>query len=362
MLKHVHISPCRSRADSMSLCSSTSHSSLGGSPPEALSSRSSSYSSLNEAIPNTAAIKVYARCLRPDIEYKTLSITFSTTSYEVIQALLAKFRMRHKDPKLFYLTMEVAVRRAGIRSTLVLDDDARPAELQSCHPKGDSRFALQARQGGLVKIYDGVLMTGSQYKSLHISEKTTVDDLVQILLNCYNSKERKELFSIYVVRPSEEFQRKLHHEDLPLQVQQSWGSNSDAHFRLHRNPDRHRPRRKLGLQEQWCSDLGLPSPTTQPHLLRTFEHQLPPALPRRDPSGLLRQQQPIRAHISNVPIRHYVQTTTNIINSSLFNNNNYKSRSSRSSAILEETIPHFQALQIAKPVHSYKEYENYLFI
>lgn len=89
----------------------------------------------------------------------------------------------------------------------------------------------------------------SKYKSLHISEKTSVDDLIQILLNCYNSKERKELFSIYVVRPSEEYQRKLHHEDLPLQVQQSWGSHSDAHFRLQRNPYRDRPKRKHGVSK-----------------------------------------------------------------------------------------------------------------
>ena len=42
----------------------------------------------------------------------------------------------------------------------MLDEDARPAVLQSCHPRGDSRFSLQTRRGGLVKIYDSVLMSG----------------------------------------------------------------------------------------------------------------------------------------------------------------------------------------------------------
>jgi hypothetical protein len=60
-------------------------------------------------------IKVYARCLRPDIEYKTLSITFQTTCREVVTSLLNKYRMRHRDPNLFYLTMEVTVRKAGKR-------------------------------------------------------------------------------------------------------------------------------------------------------------------------------------------------------------------------------------------------------
>lgn len=85
-------------------------------------------------------IKVYANCLRPDIEYKTLSITYETTCREVVQNLLNKYRMRHRDPRLFYLTMEVTVRRANVRTVLPLDEDARPAVLQSCHPRGDSRY------------------------------------------------------------------------------------------------------------------------------------------------------------------------------------------------------------------------------
>lgn len=50
--------------------------------------------------------------------------------------------MRHRDPRLFFLSMEVSVRRAGVRTILNLDDDARPALLQACQPKGDSRFLL----------------------------------------------------------------------------------------------------------------------------------------------------------------------------------------------------------------------------
>lgn len=85
-------------------------------------------------------IKVYANCLRPDIEYKTLCITYETTCREIIQNLLNKYRMRHRDPRLYYLTMEVTVRRPNVRTILPLDEDARPAVLQSCHPRGDSRY------------------------------------------------------------------------------------------------------------------------------------------------------------------------------------------------------------------------------
>jgi hypothetical protein len=111
-----------------------------------------------------------------------------------------------------------------------------------------------------------------------------------------------------------------------------------------------------------------------PSSFRTFEQQLPPALPRRDPSGLLRQQ-PITAHISytptRVPVRHFptsssatnLSSNNNHYNNTHFTNNNIVvKRSSRTSALLEDTIPQFQALQIAKPINPHKEYENYFYI
>ncbi|KAF7280384.1 hypothetical protein GWI33_006115 [Rhynchophorus ferrugineus] len=182
-------------------------------------------------------IKVYAKCLRPDIEYKTLSITFQTTCKEVVGTLLGKYKMKHRDPKLFYLSMEVTVRKAGVRTHLALDDEARPAVLQSCHPKGDSKFSLQTRRGGLIKVHDSALNSNSQYKSLLISARTTVDDVLALILNCYNSKEPVEQFSLYEVNPAREQQRKLHPDDRPLKVQQGWLSSHECNFLIRRNPD-----------------------------------------------------------------------------------------------------------------------------
>lgn len=50
--------------------------------------------------------------------------------------------MRQRDARLFYLSMEVTVRKAGVKTILALDDNARPAILQACHPKGDSRLDI----------------------------------------------------------------------------------------------------------------------------------------------------------------------------------------------------------------------------
>lgn len=188
---------------------------------------------------HTTPIKVYASVLRSDIEYITLSISTKTSSKDVIHMALNKYRMKHRDPNLFFLTMEVGIRRTGLplRTVMVLDDEARPAELQSCHPLGHSKFSLQIRRGGLVKIYDSCLMAGSQYKGLLISERTTVVELIQLLLNCYNSKERASKFSLFEICKNSSFERQLHSADYPLLVQQEWPSQDGYAFRVKRNAE-----------------------------------------------------------------------------------------------------------------------------
>ncbi|XP_050529186.1 uncharacterized protein LOC126898831 [Daktulosphaira vitifoliae] len=228
MLKHVHRAK---NSDTVSIVS-TSNSFLA--QEHSMSSRCSSVSSLNISNPVTT-IKVYTNCLRADLEYKTLGLAYSTTCSEVISILLKKYRMRHRDPNLFYMTMEINLRKIGLRTVFVLDNEACPAVLQSCHPQGESRFCLQSKTGGLVKVYDGELMPGSKYKSLLISDRTTIDELIRILLNCCSSKEQVEQFSLYEVSKSEEYQRKLHHDDLPLKVQCCWPFDSDYYFLLKRN-------------------------------------------------------------------------------------------------------------------------------
>ncbi|XP_044315692.1 uncharacterized protein LOC108040879 [Drosophila rhopaloa] len=254
MLKHVQISPLRNRSDSVSLRSSSHASSCASSmcgspePPTELQrtpSRASSYSSLNEQPPQTT-IKVYTNCLKIDIEYKTLGIQWDTTSKEVIAQLLRRLKMRQRDPRLFYLSMEVAVRRAGVKTILVLDDDTRPAIMQACHPKGESRFCLQLKPGGLIRVHTSALQPSSQYKSLVISEETTSDELLHLLLGCYSSPEPVENFSLYEVCPGQECQRKLHPDDLPLRTQMERMKRGEGcHFLVRRTPHYARRRQLL---------------------------------------------------------------------------------------------------------------------
>merc|ERR550532_3899572 len=140
------------------------------------------------------------------------------SSRELVWLLLSKYRMRHRDPKLFYLTMDVTVKKTGIpiKRTMVLEDDARPAKLRSCNPWGETKFSLQMRKGGLVRVYDSVL----------------VEELKRILLNCYGLEQMEEVSRFCVFEIGERRERKLNRNEKPLAVQSHWSSSSSSYQRF----------------------------------------------------------------------------------------------------------------------------------
>jgi len=199
-------------------------------PPEPSPSLASSSPSNSSSI----TLKVYAKCLGPDIEYKTVMVGENMSSRELVWLLLSKYRMRHRDPKLFYLTMDVTVRKTGIpiKRTMVLEDDARPAKLRSCNPWGETKFSLQMRKGGLVRVYDSVLVEELNYKAILISEETTVEDVIRILLNCYGLEQMEEVSRFCVFEIGERRERKLNRNEKPLAVQSHWSSSSSSYQRF----------------------------------------------------------------------------------------------------------------------------------
>ena len=179
------------------------------------------------------AIKVYAQCLRPHLSYKTVVITPHTTSKQVILGLLSRFRMKHRDPNLFHLTMEVRVDRASEEAqTILLEDNARPADMISCNPWAGCKFILQAKQGGLVKVYDSMVRPDSVYKCLIISEETTVGDTISILRSCYRDGEEEGELHLEEVGGGEE--RRLKEGERPLILMAGWGEEKERRFLLRR--------------------------------------------------------------------------------------------------------------------------------
>lgn len=61
------------------------------------------------------------------------------------------------------------------------------------------RFCLQIKPGGLIRVHTSVLQATSLYKSLFISEETTSDELLALLLSCFNLTDPVEQYSLYEV-------------------------------------------------------------------------------------------------------------------------------------------------------------------
>ena len=143
---------------------------------------------------------------------------------------------------MFASCLEVVIQKPGrdglTKKTLVLDDDSKPAELKNCTPWGECRFMLQMKKGGVVKVHNNVLMEESQYKCLFISEDTTVDEVIMILLHCYGLKkvESLERYAVYEQCDNQRYHRRLYSEEKPLGVQSLWAGPSQFCFMVKRSP------------------------------------------------------------------------------------------------------------------------------
>jgi len=182
-------------------------------------------------------VKFFTYSLRDDVEYKTLSISNNTTSKQVIHILLDKFKMKHRDSNLFYLNMEIVIRKNGIpiRSSIRLNNEACPAQLKACYPNDEIRFLIENKPGGLLRVYDSCLLTSSLYKGILIDTTTTVDELIQLMLNCYHSKDKASNYSLFVVDKLGSY--KLDGSELPLVVQEDWNEENNPIFQLRKTKE-----------------------------------------------------------------------------------------------------------------------------
>jgi hypothetical protein len=182
---------------------------------------------------SVSTIRVYAQCLRPHLSYKTVIITSHTTSREVVLGLLNRFRLRHQDPQLFYINMEINIGGIG-RGTIQLEDSACIADLITCNPWGTCKFMLKVRQGFVVKIHDSEIRPDSVYKSIILSQESTVEDTITILRNCYHSLEPDNSYSLHEFCTVTLTSRLLEGSEKLLAVIESWTSPSSNVIQVRR--------------------------------------------------------------------------------------------------------------------------------
>ncbi|TKR95426.1 hypothetical protein L596_009596 [Steinernema carpocapsae] len=176
---------------------STSSSSIGKSSlsiydPAYLRDRSTSLSSLSsidssDSTSEWGALRVHTGNVKRDTDYKTLKISTHTTVQVVVEQILNKFKLTCRDPNMYQLLMEVRTRRADgqeVRTVLELGKEARPLELQRCHPIHMSRFIFtMSKNGALVRICDHEISPQSNYKSLLVSPNTTCREAIALVLS-----------------------------------------------------------------------------------------------------------------------------------------------------------------------------------
>ncbi|XP_018016787.1 serine-rich adhesin for platelets [Hyalella azteca] len=181
-------------------------------------------------------VRVHLRQLRPDIEYKTLRLDPETTCRQLIEHLLQKLRLKHRDPNLFAVVLEVAVKGPGgappLKKRFLLEDSARPVELQQCRPRGEANFSVTMRRGGVLRVRDSILTPGSQYKSVLVSYTSSVVEVIQLLLRCNNRTDDWRMFTLHEVCGNPYNDRLLNDEDRPLYVQNSWPKSEKQKYSL----------------------------------------------------------------------------------------------------------------------------------
>jgi len=135
---------------------------------------------------STEPIRVYASCLRADVEYRTVRISKTTTAKQVIMGLLSKFRLKHVDRNMFFLAIEVNIGE-GKRTVIKIAETNILSEILRCNPWRDSRLVVCSKPGVCVRVYDSVIMPDSVYKSIRVSGDTTAEDVIGIVLECCSS-------------------------------------------------------------------------------------------------------------------------------------------------------------------------------
>ena len=136
---------------------------------------------------STAAVqfvRIYASCLRSDIEYLTVKINKVTTVQEIIQNLLNRHKVRYVDSNLFFLSMEVSMQE--IKTPIKLSSEDRLSELIHCSPWHESSFRLCCEPGILLKVNVSAVVVGSRYKSLKIASNTTVGKVISMMSGSNN--------------------------------------------------------------------------------------------------------------------------------------------------------------------------------
>uniref|UniRef100_A0A0K0G3U9 GH01721p (inferred by orthology to a D. melanogaster protein) n=1 Tax=Strongyloides venezuelensis TaxID=75913 RepID=A0A0K0G3U9_STRVS len=152
-------------------------------------------------------LKIFTRNIKSDTDYKTIKVSTHTTTRQVINTILSKFRLTSKDPNLYCLVMEIKTPQYGqiITTPLILEDNSKPLTLQRLQTPEMCSFYIKMENNGIpVKIFDYEINNESNYKSILLSRKTTCNETLTLLLQLLHIDHNTASYKLLVVDRAEE--------------------------------------------------------------------------------------------------------------------------------------------------------------
>ena len=168
----------------------------------------------------SSLLRIYTGTMLPEMEYKTVRILPSTTALRLVSKLLDSFNLRHIDPNLFSVQLELGTEH----NLLTLAPGDTFFSLLTCLPWACKPYKarLQARPGGRLQVHCSCLLQACGVTSVKVACDSKVEHVLEVVMKT-RREERGGDENLVEVSPGGR-RRFLEAEEKPLEVMQAWPS------------------------------------------------------------------------------------------------------------------------------------------
>ena len=166
-------------------------------------------------------MRIYTGSMLPEMEYKTVRVLPSTTALHLVTRLLDGFNLRHIDPHMFSVQLEL-----GTESNLLtLAPGNTLFSLLTCLPWACKPYKarLQARPGGLLKVHCSCLLQACGVTSVKVACDSKVEQVLEVAMK---TRREERGGDEHLVEVSPDCRRRiLEADERPLELMQDWPSS-----------------------------------------------------------------------------------------------------------------------------------------
>ena len=176
---------------------------------------------LSTSLRRSSLLRIYTGSMLPEMEYKTVRVLPSTTALHLVTRLLDSFNLRHIDPYLFSIQLELGTEC----HLLTLAPGDTLFSLLTCLPWACKPYKarLQARPGGLLKVHCSCLLQACGVTSVKVACDSKVGQVLEVVMKT-RREDRGGDENLVEVSPDGR-RRILDAEERPLEVMQTWPSS-----------------------------------------------------------------------------------------------------------------------------------------